>query len=230
MIRPSGPISSPECITRDFCAHRSRSLIPMNRFFPLVLAVLVACGGKDNPIEPLPNPHDITSLEPGQVRVLEPSDIPNGIDLGSVSDAREFLIVVGNTAQSATENVATYVVRGNLGTGASLTAAPSLGVSPQLSEQMEAVERAQTPQRLLEKRIRAFERKALNLRGGRPTRGGAGLSFSRSAGVATVPLVGEVIDLKVPDGKGDNLCQDFFQTQAVVASVGQRAVLAVDTL
>lgn len=201
----------------------------MNRFFPLVMALLVACGGKEGPIEPIPNPHDITNLEPGQVRVLKPSDIPNGIDLGSVSDARDFLIVVGNTAQSATENVATYVVRGNLGTGASLTAATSLAVPQQIMERMEAVERAQAPQRQLEKRIRAFERKSLNLRGRRQVRG-SGLSFSRSIGVASVPTVGEVLNLKVPDGNGDNLCQDFFQTQAVVASVGQRAVLAVDTL
>ncbi|HEU4746859.1 MAG TPA: hypothetical protein VFS56_00045, partial [Gemmatimonadaceae bacterium] len=202
----------------------------MNRFLPLVMVVVVACGGGDKPIDPVQSPHDITDLEPGQVRVLRPSDIANGIDLGSVSDARDFLIVVGNTGQSATENVATYVVRGNLGTGATLSAAPSLAVSPQAAERMDAAARAQAPQRLLEKRIRAFERKALDLRGRRPAMQGSGLSFSRSTGVAAVPVVGEVIDLKVPDGKGDNLCQDFFQTQAVVASVGQRAVLAVDTL
>lgn len=203
----------------------------MNRFFPLVMVVLTACGGgKDNPIEPVPNPHDITTLEPGEVRVLKPSDIPNGIDVGSVSDARDFLIVVGNTAQSLTENVASYVVRGNLGTGASLSAAMSQAVSPQLAQLTEALERAQAPQRQLEKRIRSFERRSLRLSGRARSLGAGGLSLSRSAAVAAVPQVGDQFDVKVPDGKGANLCQEFIRTRAVVASVGQRAVLAVDTL
>ncbi len=72
----------------------------MNRFFPLVLMVIVACGGGggDNPIEPVHKRSDISTLQPGEVRVLAPSDIPNGIDLPSVSDPRDFIIIVGNTS------------------------------------------------------------------------------------------------------------------------------------
>jgi len=202
----------------------------MNRFFPLVLVVLAACGGDKGPIEPTLPRNDITTLQPGEVRVLRPSDITNGIDLTNVSDAREFIFIVGNTGQSKTENVATYVVRGDLKGGASLSPVKGVELSPQLVAAAEALERAQVPQRRLERHIRDFERKSLSFRGRRVAPVGDGFSFNRSVGVARVPLVGEELNLKIPDGNGDNLCQDFFTTQAVVASVGARAVLAVDTL
>lgn len=203
----------------------------MNRFFPLVIVVLAACGGDGGkPIEPTPARNDITTLQPGDVRVLSPSDITNGIDLRSVSDAREFIFIVGNTGQSKTENVATYVIRGDLSTGASLSPVKTAPVSLQLVAGVEALERAQAPQRHLEKRIRGFERRSLSFRGRALAPGGGGLSLSRSVGVVSVPIVGETINVKIPNGNGTNLCQDFFQTQAVVAAVSQRAILAVDTL
>ena len=203
----------------------------MNRFVPLVLAGLAACGGgRDNPIEPSTPRNDITNLEPGEMRVLAPADITDGINLASVSEPREYVIIVGNTGQSASENVASYIVRGNLSTGASLRAVESAAINPDLITDVETAGRAQIPQRLLEKRVRAFERKALKLTRRGSAAGTQQLSMSRSVGVASVPVVGERINLKVPDGAGDNLCQDFFQTQAVVAAVSQRAILAVDTL
>jgi hypothetical protein len=45
-----------------------------------------------------------------------------------------------------------------------------------------------------------------------------------------VPAPGDIINLDVPDGSSNNLCDNYFQTQAVVASVSRRAILAVDTL
>jgi len=39
-----------------------------------------------------------------------------------------------------------------------------------------------------------------------------------------------VINLKIPDASTDNLCDNYIQTQAVVASVSAKAILAVDTL
>jgi hypothetical protein len=44
-----------------------------------------------------------------------------------------------------------------------------------------------------------------------------------------VPGVGEVINLKIPDANTNNLCDNFFQIQAEVASVSAKAILAVDT-
>jgi len=45
-----------------------------------------------------------------------------------------------------------------------------------------------------------------------------------------VPVVGEKINLKVPDAASNNLCTNYFSTQAEVASVSTRAILAVDTI
>ena len=45
-----------------------------------------------------------------------------------------------------------------------------------------------------------------------------------------VPQVGDLINLNVPDGSQNNLCTNFFKIQAQVASVSNRAILAVDTL
>ncbi|HEY4672219.1 MAG TPA: hypothetical protein VIG78_09155, partial [Gemmatimonadaceae bacterium] len=57
-------------------------------------------------------------------------------------------------------------------------------------------------------------------------------SVRRSAQVAAapVPAVGSVIDVKIPDASSTNLCDNFIQTQATVASVSRRAILVVDTL
>jgi hypothetical protein len=42
--------------------------------------------------------------------------------------------------------------------------------------------------------------------------------------------VGDILNLKIPDGNSTNLCTNYIPTQAVVASVSARAILAVDTL
>jgi hypothetical protein len=45
-----------------------------------------------------------------------------------------------------------------------------------------------------------------------------------------VPVVGDLINLNIPDGSTNNLCNNFIRTQGRVASVSRRAILAVDTL
>lgn len=206
----------------------------MNRYFPLSILALLACGGEGGGIiPPIPNPHDISSLAPGEYRVLRPSDIPNGIDFPSVPEAREFVIVVGNSSASG-DVEANYLVRGNLSATGSVKAARQVEMSPQVVEEMAALERMGHPQRLLERRVRGFERKALSFGGISASRtgSGGGLSARRSTQVAAVPQVGDRIEVKIPllDGPTGNLCQDFVRTQAVVASVSARAILAVDTL
>ena len=203
----------------------------MNRYFPLCFALL-ACGGDGGGIiQPDPNAHDITSLAPGEYRVLTPSDIPDGINLSSVTENREFLIVVGNSSTSG-DVEANYLVRGNFAPTSSVKAVQQLEMSPQVVAEMAALERMERPQRSLEKRVRGFERKALSFGGISAPRAGSSPSLRPSAQVAAVPNVGDTIDLKVPlvDGPTNNLCQDFVRTRAVVAAVSDRAILAVDTL
>jgi hypothetical protein len=204
----------------------------MNRYFPLSMLALLACGGDGGGIiQPEPTLNDISTLAPGEYRVLKPSDIPNGIDLPSVPDAREFMIIVGNSSTIG-DVEANYVVRGNLGATSTIQPERRSDVSPQLAAGMEALERMGGPQRSLEQRVRGFERRALSFRGVPAVSRTAGPALRRTTQVAAVPVVGERIDLKIPliDGPTNNLCQDFVQTQAVVASVSNKAILAVDTL
>jgi hypothetical protein len=66
----------------------------------------------------------------GDVRVLNPPDIPSGIDLPSGSSARDYVIIVGNT-NPAIDAVANFVVRQTdrwrlVGSRQALTSIPDL--------------------------------------------------------------------------------------------------------
>ncbi|MFL5554637.1 MAG: hypothetical protein ACJ78D_02490, partial [Gemmatimonadaceae bacterium] len=69
----------------------------LHRCLPLLLILAVACGGKDG-TGPVGVPSDISSMAVGDVRVLDPADIQNGIDLPAGSGARDYIIIVGNTS------------------------------------------------------------------------------------------------------------------------------------
>jgi hypothetical protein len=80
--------------------------------------------------------------------------------------------------------------------------------------------------------VRGFERKSLVLRSPSDPFGVSKFSLRRStvAATAAVPVVGDKLNLKIPDASTTNLCNNYIQTQAVVASVSAKAILAVDTL
>jgi hypothetical protein len=205
----------------------------MNRSIPLVFSVMMACGGGEGPIGPNPVSSDISTMQVGEVRVFAPADIPNGIDLPSVSSPREFILIVGNTSNRG-DVVASYEVRGNLSAAASVQSEQPVALAPQLSAALGGISSSEGPQQLLEKRVREFERRGLTLRSRSGGLGLSGLSLRRGVQVAaaTVPIVGDRIRVKIPDANGPNndLCIDYFESQAVVASVSRRAILAVDTL
>src|SRR5205814_7721970 len=81
----------------------------IRRFSPVALILAAACGGGDGAGTKAP-PSDISTMAVGDVRLLNPSDIPNGITLPGGSGARDYLIVVGNT-NSAHDVIANYVVK-----------------------------------------------------------------------------------------------------------------------
>jgi hypothetical protein len=206
----------------------------IKRFAPAGLILAVACGGGDGDggIGPIPNPHDISSMNVGEVRVLNPSDIPNGIDLPAGSGARDYVIIVANTS-SARDVVANYVVRADRSTDADfgISAAPDLSV--QSSKAIDRIPLARTPQQAIDNKVRAFERRNLSLRSTSGPVGGSRFSARRSTRVGSAsvpPNVGDKIPLKIPDAQSDNLCENYFDTQAEVASVSARAILAVDTI
>jgi hypothetical protein len=203
----------------------------IKRIAPVGLVLAVACGGgSDGGIGPITNPHDISSMGVGEVRVLVPSDIPNGIDLPAGSGARDYLIIVGNTS-NAYDVVANYVVRADKSSEASfgISAAPNL--SAQSSRAIDRIPLARSAQQAVDNKVRAFERRNLTLRSPLGRLGGFSMRRSTQVGTSSVPPnVGDKINLKIPDASRDSLCNYFISTQAEVASVSARAILAVDTL
>src|SRR4029077_19748817 len=99
-----------------------------------------------------------------------------------------------------------------------------------LNRASQTINAATPPQQAFETKVRAFERQNLSLRSKSGLLAPARFSLRRSLEAAAVPAVGDVLSLDVPDGSSKDLCANYFQTQAVVASVSRRAILAVDTL
>src|SRR3954464_7816591 len=89
----------------------------IKRYVPAVLLLAAACGGGDGSGPKAP-PSDISTMGVGEVRVLNPSDIPNGINLPSGSGTRDYIVIVGNPS-SAHDVVANYVVKADQETGGS---------------------------------------------------------------------------------------------------------------
>jgi hypothetical protein len=204
----------------------------IKRIAPVGLILAVACGGGgDGGTGPNTNPGNISSMAVGEVRVLNPADITSGIDVTAGSGARDYVIIVGNT-NGIKDAEASYVVKADRSTGATFGISTPSDLSAQSSMVIGQIPLARTPQQAVENRVRAFERSQLALRPSAGLLSGSRVAARRSAQSATmtVPLVGDVFDVKVPDASSDNLCTNFFQTQAVVVSVSTKAILAVDTL
>ena len=171
-------------------------------------------------------------MQVGEVRLLNPADIPNGITLPAGSGARDYLIVVGNT-NPAKDVVANYVVKADRSptTVFGLETAADM-LASQNGVQLEEVPLARSPQQAIDNKVRAFERSSLSFKSRINPATGSLFSVRRSVqfSAAAIPAVGDVLNLKVPDASTTNLCNNYFSTQATVASVSRRAILAVDTL
>src|SRR3954470_9498 len=183
-----------------------------------MLTLAAACGGGDG-AGPKAPPSDISTMAVGQVRVLNPTDIPNGIDLPAGAGTRDYLVIVGNTS-SAHDVLANYVVKADQGTGASFGIEAPSEVAPQYNLQLSQLSLARSPQQAIDNKVRAFERSGLALHSASnrldvSSRFSARRSTQVSA--AAVPAVGDVISIKIPDASTNNLCDNFIQTQATVA-------------
>ena len=206
----------------------------IKRFVPAVVILAVACGGGGGDITPPPvvKLSDISSMSVGEVRVLNPTDIPNGIDLPAGSGARDYIIVVGNTSPQH-DVVANYTVKADRSATGVFALEAAADFAAQSSLQLTQVPLARMPQQAVENRVRSFERSGLTLKSPSGLLGSPRFNARRSALAATVsvPTLGQVVNVNVPNAApGKDLCNDFFQTQAVVASVSQKAILMVDTL
>lgn len=202
----------------------------MKKLAPILLACAIACGGSDGTAPKAP-PSDISTMNVGDVRVLNPSDIPNGIDLPSGSSARDYVIIVGNTNPTI-DAVAQFLVKADRSAGGSSDISASAELSSALQRASQTINAATPPQQAFDNKVRAFERQNLLLRSRSVPIGATRFSLRRSVQAADLaaPAVGDVLNLNVPDGTSDDLCAHYFRTEGVVASVSRRAILAVDTL
>lgn len=198
-----------------------------NRVAPLGLTLAIACG---DGVGPPPGAADISNMAVGEVRTYNPREIQNGFELPASPSARDYVIIVGNT-NPAHDVVANYTIRADKAPGAMFGMSVSMEQSDQ-SAVATTVSRSLTRQQAFESRVRAFEKRNLTLQSASTPLGSFRLSprMNTQLAVAAIPAVGDRINLKVPDGSTDNLCSNFFRTQAVVASVSRRAILAVDTI
>jgi hypothetical protein len=203
----------------------------IKRIVPVGLILAIACNSGGDIIEPTPASPDISTMNVGEVRVLNPSDIGNGIQLPAGSGDRDYIIIVGNTSPRH-DVVANYVVTANVSAAGSFGILASPGLSAQSSILVNQVPLARTPQEAVENAVRSFERSHLSLRGPLGLARPSGFSLGRSGQIAaaSIPAVGDVIDVNVPNV--NTLCTGFTKTQARIASVSPtgRAILAVDTL
>jgi len=203
----------------------------IKRIAPVGLILSLACGGGgDGGTGPDGSPSDISTMAVGEVRVLNPADITNGIDLPAGSPSGDYVIIVGNT-NNIKDVEASYTVTGDRSTDASFGISTPSGLSAQSNVLVGQIPLARTPQQAVENKVRAFERRGLALRTpSNPLSSSLSPRFSTQAASMAVPAVGDVINIKIPDASTTNLCNNFITTQAVVASVSSKAILAVDTL
>lgn len=195
------------------------------------MLLAAACGGGGDGTGPKTSPSDIGSMSVGEVRVLSPTDIPNGITLPANSGSRDYVIIVGNTS-TAHDVAANYTIKADRSPTTAFGIEVASDLSAQSSRQLDAVPLARTRQQAIDNKVRAFERSGLRLRSASGIIPSSRFSIRRSAQVVAspVPNVGDTINVKIPDASTTNLCNNFIQTRAVVASVSRRAILAVDTL
>ena len=206
----------------------------IKKLAPVGLILAIACQGGGDGVGPVGVSSDISTMAVGEVRVLSASDIQTGIDLSSTSSARDYVIIVGNT-NTQHDVVANYVVRADVTTGGSFGISAPSDLSAQVSTPSGQIPLARTPQQAVDNKVRSFERKNLVLRSASDPFGSSRFSARRSiqtpSGAAfTIPVPGDRINVKVPDGNSTDLCNNYFTTQAVVASVSSKAILVVDTL
>ena len=205
----------------------------IKRLVPLALLLAAACGGGgDGGTGPKTTPSDIGSMNVAEVRVLNPTDITNGITLPANTGSRDYVVIVGNTSTQPDNVTGSYTVKADRSPTTTFGIELAADMAAQSSRQLEGVPLARTPQQAADNKVRAFERSNLRLRSSNGVIPSSRFSIRRNAQVVAspVPNVGDTINVKVPDASTNNLCNNYISTRAVVASVSRRAILAVDTL
>lgn len=198
-----------------------------------------ACG--EGPVEP----RVVTSLAPGDLRVLQGPAEVRSVRLPGGAEPRSYLLSVQNVGRAPGSLSMTLTVRGE-GASASASTAPESAASPEV-EAVETAGRQDAPaselrggRLLLEARMREALRRA-RARPHRPTRpsgdargradpAGSGAAAHAGSGATAAPEEGDTLRFRMavaPDLSVD--CQDTTRVlRAVVRAVGERFLLAED--
>jgi hypothetical protein len=175
----------------------------------------------DSAVAPIiqPGAADAKNMSVSEVRVLTPSQLPNGIELSASAQTSDYLLVVANTSSSL-DVQSSFVVKGDQFAddgGRSTALTPS---------NMVAIEDGQgNAQEIADAHVRAFERSRLVP--SRAVAASSGLS-ARNLTVSAAVAVGDAITIKVPNEKTSDLCKNFITTQGTVKAVSNRAIIVLD--
>ena len=111
----------------------------MKLVFSAVLAFAIAACHSSDGTAPITQPNDISSMNVGDVRVLTPDQIPNGINLPATSSARDYVIIVGNTNPTI-DAVANFVLQSDRTAGASANIVARTSLNSQLNIASEKID------------------------------------------------------------------------------------------
>ena len=179
-----GPSPARQAFTRSrlYLDRISLRVVPMKKLIPVLLVLATACNSSGDSTGTKAPPSDISTMTVGEVRVLNPSDIPNGIDLPSGSSARDYVIIVGNTNPTI-DAVANFVVKADRSAGGSSDLSASAELNSGLNRASQAINSRTPPQQAFETKVRMFERQhsSTSLENGYP-RVHAVFSWSKSSG------------------------------------------------
>ena len=195
---------------------------------PLFAAALViaACSKDVSAPPPAPpcapgGPSSLT-LPVGGVAVLSDPNSLACVQIAAAPSANAYLFVAAN-ALSRSAAASGYrveaAVEGTRLSAASSAAQPAQTVSPQ---------ELPTRDQALELRLRAMERQMLTLSAAR-TFWQAARARAAKAAPAAVPVLGDSLNLRVPDGASTSLCTHYFTVRAVVKAVGTHGIVVQDT-
>ena len=188
--------------------------------------VIAACTKDVSGPSPAPactpgGPSSLT-LPVGGVAVLSDPQSLACVLIAAAPSATSYLFVAANALPKNAGPSAYRVEAAVEGTGVS--AAVSIAPAVQTVSPQEPPTRDQA----LEIRLREMERQMLTLSAARTFWQGAWAQAAKAA-PAAVPVLGDSLNLRVPDASSTNLCTHYFTVRAVVKAVGAHGIVVQDT-
>lgn len=200
--------------------HLTFNRMEMRRLLVFLSLASLACH-TDSAVAPVnpPSATDAKNMAVGEVRVLTPAQLPNGIELTGANATSDYVIVVAN-ASPVLDVPSTYVVAGDRASG-DVPRTNTMGGSELIATGGDDGEGAQ---QAADARIRSFERSHLI-----PSRAAsAALGGRNLIGMSGAVSVGQTLTIKVPNEQSSDLCKNFVTTTGVVRSVSRRAIIVLD--